>query len=256
MGKKKKKEKEKPDDDFSLDNALKASKETESDLQGMLDGYSSGEGFFHSTAKKKKKVSQKKSVAEEEAEELERPVPQLSYEVKKEEKSEAPLEEELEKRTSSVKEKPSFLEGEDTQASEETISKTEGLEAPPKRPKSPGEKVNIYSKLGEFFEELFEGWNNQYDRWENSISNILSILRKSRRITKKNSEELVVSINNVYDTIKERLDQFKLKREEVEKMAEVDMESMSGEFKKVLGLLELQVKEYQLKRETDDYFNI
>lgn len=253
MGKKKKK---KPDIDFSLDNALKASKETESDLQGMLDGYSGGEGFFHSSAKEKKKAIQEQSIAEEEAEELEKSVPQLSYEVKKEEKGELPLEEGLERKTSSVKEKPSFLEGEETQASEETISETKGIKPPPKKPKAAIEKVNIYSKLGEFFEELFEGWNNQYDRWENSISNILSILRKSRRITKKNSEELVVSINNVYDKIKERLDQFKLKREEVERTAEVNIESMSGEFKKVLGLLELQVKEYQLKRETDDYFNI
>jgi hypothetical protein len=253
MGKKKKKG---SDEDFSLDNALKASKETESDLQGMLDGYSSGEGFYHSSAKEKKKASQEQSATGEEAEKLERSVPQLSYEIKKEEKGEPALEEGLEKKASSVKEKPSFLEEEDTQTAEETISETKGIKPPPKKPKSAIEKVNIYSRLGEFFEELFEGWINQYDRWENSISNILSILRKSRRITKKNSEELVFSINNVYDKIKERLDQFKLKREEVERMAEVDIESMSGEFKKVLGLLELQVKEYQLKRETDDYFNI
>ena len=28
---------------------------------------------------------------------------------------------------------------------------------------------------------------------------------------------------------------------------------MSGKFKRVLGLLELQIKEYQLKRVTDDF---
>ena len=73
-----------------------------------------------------------------------------------------------------------------------------------------------------------------------------------RKITKKNTEDLTSSINNLYQKIQAELEIFKIKRGEVEKVAEVDMESMSGEFKRVLGLLELQVKEYQLKRETDD----
>ncbi|TXT60623.1 MAG: hypothetical protein BAJALOKI2v1_90037 [Promethearchaeota archaeon] len=249
MGKKKKK----PDEEYSLDNALKASKKTESDLQGMLKGFSSGEGFFHKSTQTESPSAKVKR--EEQGEDLKKSVPQLSHEVKKEEEQDIQVEEKIkEKRVSSVKKKPSFLGGEDTGVSVQGESEQGALKGPSKPP-SAATKVNIYAKLGEFFEELFNGWNKQYDRWENSVSNILSILRKSRRITKKNSEELVVSINNVYGKIKERLDQFKLKREEVERMAEVDIESMSGEFRKVLGLLELQVKEYQLKRETDAYFN-
>ncbi len=96
-------------------------------------------------------------------------------------------------------------------------------------------------------------YNDRYDRWENSISAILSILRKMRKITKKNTEDLTVSINNIFEKIKVDLSQFKIKRTEIEKVAEVDVQSMSGKFKRVLGLLELQVKEYQLKRETDNY---
>jgi hypothetical protein len=250
MGKKKKK----PDEEYSLDNALKASKKTESDLQGMLKGFSSGEGFYHASAQTES-PSAKVKREEEESEDLKKSVPQLSYEVKKEEGQDIQVEGKIkEKKVSSVKKKPSFLGEEDTERTGQGASEQGALKAAPKAP-SAATKVNIYAKLGEFFEELFNGWNKQYDRWENSVSNILSILRKSRRITKKNSEELVVSINNVYGKIKERLDQFKLKREEVERMAEVDIESMSGEFRKVLGLLELQVKEYQLKRETDAYFN-
>ena len=86
-----------------------------------------------------------------------------------------------------------------------------------------------------------------------SISNILGILRKMRKITKKNTDDLVVSINNVFEKIQANLEQFKVKRNEIEKVAEVDIESMSGKFKRVLGLLELQIKEYQLKRVTDDF---
>jgi hypothetical protein len=74
-----------------------------------------------------------------------------------------------------------------------------------------------------------------------------------RKITKANTEELVSSIGNTYDKIQYNLEQFKLKRDEVEKITTVDIETMSGEFKKVLGLLELQVKEYQLKRLSDEF---
>jgi hypothetical protein len=114
---------------------------------------------------------------------------------------------------------------------------------------------SIYSKLTEFFEGLLASYNENYDRWEMSISNILTILRKMRKITKKNTDDLVVSINNVFDKIQKNLEQFKVKRNEIEKVAEVDIESMSSEFKRVLGMLELQIKEYQLKRVTDEFIH-
>jgi len=147
--------------------------------------------------------------------------PQLSHEKKEE------------KKPSSVKEEPSFIKG--------------------KGDKIKGE--DIYLKLGEFFENLFENYNERYNEWENSISALLSILRKMRKITKKNTESLTHEINNAYEKILKNLDQFKLKRDEIEKIAEVDVQGMSREFKKVLGLLELQIKEYQLKRITDEMFH-
>jgi len=76
-----------------------------------------------------------------------------------------------------------------------------------------------------------------------------------RKITKKNTEDLVSTINNLHEKIQKNLEQFKIKRDEIEKVSDVDVESMSSEFKKVLGLLELQVKEYQLKRLTDEYIH-
>ncbi|MEJ2252543.1 MAG: hypothetical protein P8Y97_23140 [Candidatus Lokiarchaeota archaeon] len=77
-----------------------------------------------------------------------------------------------------------------------------------------------------------------------------------RKITKKNTEDLVGKINKSYDKIQKGLEQFKIKRDEIEKIADVDIQHMSKEFKNVLGLLELQVKEYQLKKLTDDLFHI
>jgi len=123
---------------------------------------------------------------------------------------------------------------------------------PPAKETKEIEKDNIYVKLAEFFENLLKGYSERYERWENSISNILAIMRKMRKITKKNTDDLEGSIHNLYNKIQTELELFKVKRDEVEKVAEVDIESMSGKFKRVLGLLELQVKEYQLKKVTDE----
>ena len=66
---------------------------------------------------------------------------------------------------------------------------------------------------------------------------------------------MIDSINNQFKKIELNLQEFKVKRDEIEKIAGVDLLTMSGEFKKVLGLLELQVKEYQLKRQTDEFIH-
>ena len=76
-----------------------------------------------------------------------------------------------------------------------------------------------------------------------------------RKITKKNTEDLIESIENLHEKIQKQLEQFKLKRDEVEKVADINVELMSSEFKRVLGMLELQIKEYQLKRLTDEYIH-
>ena len=124
-----------------------------------------------------------------------------------------------------------------------------------KTPAAAPSKEGIYGKLQIFLEGLMEGYNQRYNQWENSISNILAILRKMRKYTKKNTEDLVLSINNIFQKIKLNLDQFKIKRDEIEKLSGVDISTMSGEFKRVLGLLELQVREYQLKKITDEFIH-
>ena len=77
-----------------------------------------------------------------------------------------------------------------------------------------------------------------------------------RKITKKNTEDLETSIKNLFETTQQGLNQFKLKRDEIEKVAGVNIQNMSIEFRRVLGLLEMQIKEYQLKRATDDLVNL
>lgn len=237
MAKKKKKEKEKIEEKvpiYTLDNVLKSSKKTESTLQGLLKAFTEDKGFI--SPKEEEKIS-----------------PQLSYEVKKKIAEDYTIEEvPLTEKKPLQKREPLPKIPEEKEKPPVEVSTTT-----PSTIKTPSFSKNddIYDKLADFFEEVFKGYVNRYNQWENSISSILSILRKMRKITKKNTEDLSTTINNLYDKIQYNLEQFKIKREEVEKIAGIDIESMSGEFKMVLGLLELQVKEYQLKKLSDEYIH-
>ncbi|MFX1448258.1 MAG: hypothetical protein ACFFCG_08985 [Promethearchaeota archaeon] len=236
MAKKKKKDREKPKSKVpidALDTVLKSSKKTESALHDML----------------KVDVDEKKSVF---LKEVDRKIePQLSYEIKKKIAEDYVMEEVPLVKRDPVKNRTPISMVQETQ---ETAEKGLAIEttSTAKKP-SFSKRDNIYAKLSDFFEEVFNSYVERYNQWENSISSILSILRKMRKITKKNTEDLVSSIGSTYEKIQYNLEQFKLKRDEVEKITDVDIESMSSEFKKVLGLLELQVKEYQLKKLSDEY---
>ena len=273
MAKKKKKEKKKKLEDvdelegiqsYSLDSALHSTRSTKTTLQSLMEEAAEGKGFELPKTEGDEKITPRLShesrskIAEAYAledvpithrkpsQKKEKLIPQTES---KPEPSPAPA------KTQPTPRPKIKVEASTVPAPGEKI--IEVREEPPSTPSdegkpSPVKKGNIYVKLTEFFEEFLMGYNERYERWENSISNILSILRKMRKITKKNTDDLVVSINNLYKKIQNDLELFKVKRDEVEKVAEVDIESMSGKFKRVLGLLELQVKEYQLKRVTDD----
>jgi hypothetical protein len=258
--KKKKKEKRKKLQDtdevveeiseYSLDRALSSAKKTETTLQTLLKGVSEGGGYVKTKKEGDVKIT-----------------PQLSHESRSKIAEAYVLEDvPLVQREKDTKKSRTKLVHETREEKDIKASKTESKTAStpesktatvPSTKKEPSiiKKESIYSKLTEFFEGLLTSYNDNYDRWEMSISNILGILRKMRKITKKNTDDLVSSINNVYNKIQDNLEQFKVKRDDIERLAEVDIESMSSEFKRVLGLLELQVKEYRLKRVTDDFIH-
>ncbi|TFF91012.1 MAG: hypothetical protein EU548_00105 [Promethearchaeota archaeon] len=237
MSEKKSKEEE------ELDEALEKSKKAGSALHGLLKRFE-GAALF------KRK--------EEEEEFIE---PKLDYEKKKEIAESYAMEDVPLSERPSIKKRPSFADTipitEKEAEAVEPQAKVAKPVAAPKKPSVEGasEKVMIYQKLTNFFENYLMDYRDTYNRWEDSISNILSVLRKMRKITKKNTEELTSFIENTYSDIEAQLEQFKIKRDQIEKASGVNIETMSGEFKKVLGLLELQIKEYQLKRVVDDYIH-
>ena len=248
MAKKKKKEQnEDPVASYSLDSALKSSQKTETDLKGMLKTFIDEDDLIAPRLETERKAPQlshesKKIIAE--AYVLEDvPITERKKDTNQPQIEEVKTEIKITEKTEDLKIIPVVEE-----STEKAVS------APVKKP-SFSKSDNIYAKLSEFFESMYESYTDRYDNWENSVSSILTILRKMRKITKKNTEDLVGSINNMHSKIQESLEQFKIKRQEVEKIAGVDVQLMSSEFKKVLGLLELQVKEYQLKRLTDEYIH-
>ncbi|MFX1278797.1 MAG: hypothetical protein ACFFA3_05220 [Promethearchaeota archaeon] len=273
MAKKKKKEKKKKVEEveelvdlqgYSLDDALHSTKTTKTTLQSLMEEATEGGGFGISKKEGEEKIrpqlshESRSKIAEAYALE-DVPLTQRKTTEKREKITITP-ESTVETPPPAAKPQPTTrprikVEASTIPSPSENISIIEE-DLPPTPPVekkiSASKKHNIYSKLSVFFEELLKGYNERYERWENSISNILGILRKMRKITKKNTDDLVISINNLYKKIQADLELFKVKRAEVEKVAEVDIESMSGKFKRVLGLLELQIKEYQLKRVTDD----
>jgi len=273
MAKKKKREKKKKVEDvdeiddipaYSLDSALHSTKTTKTTLQSLMEEATEGKGFELPKKQGEEKIrpqlshESRSKIAEAYAME-DVPITQRKPSQKRE-RIIPQTESKPEVTTPPVEKQPTPRPKIKVEASTVPLPGEKIVEVREKPPsvssgedKSPlTKKHNIYVKLTEFFEDLLNGYNERYERWENSISNILSILRKMRKITKKNTDDLVVSINNLYKKIQADLELFKVKRDEVEKVAEVDIESMSGKFKRVLGLLELQIKEYQLKRVTDD----
>ncbi|MFX1377015.1 MAG: hypothetical protein ACFFA0_14515 [Promethearchaeota archaeon] len=273
MGKKKKKEKKKKVVEvveeigdiqgYSLDSALHSTKTTKTTLEILMEETTKGKGFELPKKEGEEKIrpqlshESKSKIAEAYALE-DIPLTQRKASETKERKKISSIT--LQPNTTSEAPKiskdvtrPKIQVEASTVTSPADIHKKAKEDLAPTPDTTPSiKKENIYFKLTEFFEELLKGYNQRYERWENSISNILAILRKMRKITKKNTDDLVISINNLYKKIQAELELFKVKRDEVEKIAEVDIESMSGKFKRVLGLLELQIKEYQLKRVTDD----
>ncbi|MHA2180401.1 MAG: hypothetical protein ACXAAH_03125 [Promethearchaeota archaeon] len=275
MGKKKKKEKKKKVEDntkeldktpvYSLDAALHSAKKTETTLQSLMREVSEEKGFVkkEEDTKIRPQLSHenRNEIAEAYAQE-DVPIAQRKQSQKHQRKKIIPEANqktepsEVKKQKSKTTVPPKIqieVSTVPTPVEDKIVEPSEDLAPTPPVEKAPVvKKDNIYLKLTVFFEDLLNGYNDRYERWENSISNILAIMRKMRKITKKNTDDLVVSIQNLYKKIQSELGLFKVKRDEVERIAEVDIESMSGELKRVLGLLELQVKEYQLKRVTDE----
>lgn len=281
MPRPKKKSKKKKDEDlvenYSLDTALSSTKKSESSLQNLLEAITEDEEVSEREQEPLKEEINQELLEDEKIQEsvdsnkvktkgnnkiveqyLMEDVPiteqkkdydkiKKTLKVKKETQEK---EEEVESSTLTESATPPSVQAE----KEEEIAKlsSEILE---KKKDVVIQEEDIYTKLMAFFTELISENARKYELWETQISSLLVILRKMRKYTEMNTIELVNFINQSYERLKTGLGYFKTKRDEVEKIADVDIERMSEEFRKVLGMLELQVKEYQLKKQADEFIH-
>jgi len=238
MAEKKDNEKDTDEKKTSMEKTLESSKEMGTELQNLIGALSQGKGSYYQ--KRREEAAKKKAQKEEEKKKAQKPepsepetsepeAPKLSPDT---EQSKKIAEDYVKESTSkSVKSKPSFME--------------EGEGA---------EEKTIYKKLEEFITKFFEGNQKKYDEWESSVNSFVSVLRKMRKITKNNTKQLLNSIEKIEEDYKSRLEQFELKRDGVENIADIEMDEMAEKFNKVMGLMSIQLKDYELKRLVEDIY--
>jgi len=112
---------------------------------------------------------------------------------------------------------------------------------------------DLHTNLGRFFAELQESFADRYDMWENSINAVLLIMRKAQGMTIENSNKLVESIGELHKQVTEGLEKFEKKRNAVEEYSGADLRGTVKKLKQVMGILKLQVQEYDLKTRVDTY---
>ncbi len=112
---------------------------------------------------------------------------------------------------------------------------------------------DLYHDLGVFFGELQESYADRYKMWEDSINAILLIMRKMQATTTENTKLLIDSIVDFHERVKVGLDKFEKKRNSVEKYSGADLWGTVKQLKRVMGILKLQIQEYELKSRVDTY---
>ncbi len=112
---------------------------------------------------------------------------------------------------------------------------------------------DLYHDLGVFFGELQESYADRYKMWEESINAVLLIMRKMQATTTENTNLLITSIVDFHEKLTVGLEKFEKKRNAVEKYSGADLWGTVKHLKRVMGILKLQIQEYELKSRVDTY---
>lgn len=117
------------------------------------------------------------------------------------------------------------------------------------------ENPNEYfrQQLAVFFTELQESFSERYEMWENSMNAVLTVMRKMQSTTIVNSKQLFTSIEDVHKRVTTGLEKFEIKRNAIEEYSGADFRGTVKKLKQILGILKLQVEEYELKTRVDTY---
>ncbi len=107
-----------------------------------------------------------------------------------------------------------------------------------------------------FFKQLGRSYEERYLLWNQTYSSIVAILRKMRRINESNTNSLIKSIKDLEIKLISGLEDFAMKRNEVERFSDIDYKLVTKNFKKTMELLSLQMREFKLQQSMNELFEI
>jgi hypothetical protein len=110
--------------------------------------------------------------------------------------------------------------------------------------------------LAIFFYQLQRANAVRYNMWEETIVNVLRILKKIELNVERNTEKMLITINQLHQRIIDGLEDFKRKRDEVVRYADVDFIQVTKNMRRTLQLLEMQIKEFRLRQMINELYVI
>lgn len=112
------------------------------------------------------------------------------------------------------------------------------------------------ARFRNLFIQLGRAYENRYALWESTFVSIMKNLRKMRKYNETQSQILIDTIQELEIQIKNGLKDFQIRRDEMERFSDIDYKTIALNFKKALELLNLQIREIQLRQEIDQLYQI
>ncbi|MHA1612069.1 MAG: hypothetical protein ACTSVZ_08340 [Promethearchaeota archaeon] len=146
-------------------------------------------------------------------------------------------------------------------ASEEVLIQKLHLQSSPLRgkesiPKEERPTGNFSKDMQIFFTQLGNAYEGRYALWESTLASIMTILKKMRKFNEVQTNALIVTINELDQKLQKGLNDFEIKRDEMERYSDIDYKLVAQNFKKTMELLHLQIQEIQMRQEIDQLYQI
>ena len=122
----------------------------------------------------------------------------------------------------------------------------------------PNEKPtgNFYLDLEIFLKQLNLSFEGRYALWDNTSISTMNMLREIRKKNEKNTKSAINTLKEIETKILKGFEQFKLKRDEIERFSGLETRKINQDFKKTLDMLQMQIREYVIQKEMKDLYKI
>lgn len=123
-------------------------------------------------------------------------------------------------------------------------------------PKDEEPTGNVWKDTEIFFKQLERSFKGRYDFWGSSYNQIRLTLQKISDYNEQNAQKLIKVLEEMEKKLKAGLKDFVKKRNEIERFSDIDYKLMTKNFKNLLELLSLQVREAKLQQNINELYEI